>query len=97
VSHKLCRGAIAVLQDEDVPADVLGDGEEGVGVDGDVLGEGEYFAESVRDGREELDRVGDRVGVVVVGDADPPQPDVLGYVANGPFSGTDDELLNNKI
>ena len=30
--------------------------------------------------------MGDRVGVVVVGDADPPQFDVLRYVADGPFS-----------
>ena len=88
MTHKLCRGAILEreiliillgglqnspnLQDEDVPADVLGDREKGVGVDGDVLSEGEHLAESVGYGREELDRVGDRVGVVVVGDADPP-------------------------
>ena len=75
------------LQDEDVPANVLGDGEEGVGEGADILVEGIYFAESIGNGGEILDRVGDRVGVVVVGDADPPQLNILRYVADGPFSG----------
>ena len=105
MTHKLCRGAILErkiliilfwglqnplnLQDENVPADVLGDGEEGVGEGADILVEGIYFAESIGNGGEVLDRVGDRVGVVVVGDADPPQLNILRYVADGPFSGAD--------
>ena len=74
------------LHYEDIVADVLGDREKGVGVGRNILGEGEDFAKAVGDGREELGCVGDRVGVVVVGDADSPQFDVLGYVADGPFS-----------
>ena len=106
VTHKLCRGAILErkiliilsrglqnslnLQDEDVPANFLGDRKEGVGEGADILVEGIYFAESIGNGGEVLDRVGDRVGVVVVGDADAPQLNILRYVADGPFSGADD-------
>ena len=53
-----------------------------------VLGEGEHFAKTVRDGREQLGDVTDRVGVVVVGDADAPQVDVLGYVPDAALSGS---------
>ena len=74
------------MQDEDVVADVPGDGEHDVGVGGNVLIEGEDLAETVGDGGEELGGVGDRVGVVVVGYAHPPQFDVPRYVADRALS-----------
>ena len=92
IEHSKCNEYPSNLHHEYVVADVLGDGEPDVGVGRDVLGEGEHFAESVGDGREELCDVGDRVGVVVVGDADPPQFDVLRYVPDGPFSDVDESI-----